>query len=118
MVLTRWDPNAPLSPHNLVLIQQTVLPFVESLQDPTSQLADSPLTPDVVTRINERLRWARGMCEDDWPPLGIPEKGKAIQQKSSVISSFCEWVTAYRGPLLLLPSTLALITLTLRAKKR
>jgi hypothetical protein len=117
MVLTRWDPTAPLSPHNLVLVQQTVLPFVESLHDP---LPDSPLTPEVVRRINDRLRWARGICENDWPPQGLPE-GECLQTRSpiaSALDALCGLVAAYRGPLLLLPSTLALIALTLRGKKR
>lgn len=117
MVLTRWDPTAPLSPHNLVLVQQTVLPFVESLHDKNTSLPDSPLTPEVVTRINDRLRWAREICENDWPPQGLPER----QPKSpiaSAVMNLCGWVTAYRGPLLLLPSTLALIALTFRANKR
>jgi hypothetical protein len=122
MALTRWDPSAPLTPFNLVLVQQSVLPFIEAMADPTSLVADppaeNPLTPQVVKRVSDRLSWARLVCENDWPPRGAAPSSPHTPPCPGAVSvcSWSDWVLRFRGPLLLLPSSLAFIALTLRAK--
>lgn len=107
---------------------QSVLPFIEALCDPTNQTLSStatdaptenPLTPQVVQRIRDRLSWARVVCESDWPPKGIapiPSAPLATDSGDASPLSWCDWAIRFRGPLLLVPSSLAFITLALRAK--
>lgn len=118
MVLTRWNPNAPLSPYNLVLIQQSILPFVENLSNSGSDsvnLPDNPLTPEVIQRINDRLNWARSVCENDWPPKGISDA--ELQNKSS-LSHWMHCLTRYRGPLIFFPSVISLGFVLFRSTRK
>lgn len=121
MVLTRWNPNAPLTPYNLVLVQQSVLPFVENLFSSSSEVTpqsstENPLTPEVIQRINDRLNWAKTVCENDWPPRGISDA--ELQKLSSpCLAWWCHWFSFYRGPLILIPSSLAVVVILQRCKR-
>lgn len=134
MVLTRWNSNEPLSPYNLVLIQQSVAPFVELRGESNSdsmliddKLVTNPLTPDVINRIQERLNWAKVICENDWPPKGIPDSNlTSINTSASTLAlapstttkvDTNNWSRNLRGPLIFIPSLLALLLVNLKGNK-
>ena len=130
MVLTRWNSQEPLSPYNLVLVQQSVAPFVESLQlsNPQSmsiddKIVENPLTPEIIKRIQDRLDWAKVICENDWPPKGI---SKENQSSSPAPTTTCistkvechDWIKNLRGPLIFIPSLfIAFLSINFRGNK-
>ena len=63
LTLTRWDASLPPTPYNLALLMQNE---AQKLHDQGAQAAFSP---EVVARVNERLRWAKKVCEDSWETL-------------------------------------------------
>lgn len=130
MVLTRWNVNEPLSPYNLVLVQQSIAPFIESLdQSNVEMLIDdkivlNPLTPEIINRIQERLNWAKVICENDWPPKGIPETNQqqSITNSSQLNTTVSvkvndDWSKNLRGPLIFIPSLIALLLINFKGNK-
>jgi len=75
LVLTRWDPKAPLTPFNLVLMMQThATAFAEGKEFPD----------DVKERIEGRLAWAKQQCKDAWLP-DRPQSVKAAQTRTNSV---------------------------------
>lgn len=57
LTLTRWNPDLPPEPYNLVLM----------MQNEAQKLAEqgqSAFPPEIVNRINKRLAWAKEICDD------------------------------------------------------
>lgn len=61
LVLTRWDPEAPPTPYNLVLVMIAQAQII-------AEQGTAALPGDVQARIQERLEWARRICEHDFNP--------------------------------------------------
>jgi hypothetical protein len=62
LTLTRWDASQPPTPHNLVLLMQNE---AQKLHEHGKEA----FPKEVVARIEERLAWAKKVCEDSWETL-------------------------------------------------
>jgi hypothetical protein len=74
MVIVRWDPAQPPTPFNLVLVQQTVAAKIEA--SPTGGRGVADFEPEVVSRVESRLQWAKEVCDREWPPSGSDYAGQ------------------------------------------
>lgn len=59
LTLTRWDPILPPTPYNLVLMMQNE---AQKLHEKGKEAFPA----ETVARIDERLRWAKKVCDESW----------------------------------------------------
>lgn len=77
--LTRWDANAPCSPYNLILL----------LQGDAQKLMDhghAAFPDELVQKINERLAWAKRVCQEDAPPPTMTVVKKPSLSQTALLS--------------------------------
>lgn len=88
-VLTRWDPDLPPTPYNLVFVQPKYGAAIEECS--TGGQGVQSFSAEVKDRIRARLLWCKDMCDQQWPPVahlsdyqGCNEAVEATRRVSSV----------------------------------
>lgn len=95
-MLTRWDPNLPPVPYNLVLLMQNE---AEKL----AEQGKESFPPEIVAKIESRLEWAKRVCDDSW---SSDYTALAIANKSSSIEKSIVMNNSQRFPLGILVSSI------------
>lgn len=79
LTLTRWDPNQPPTPYNLVLMMQNEAATL-------AEKGPSAFTEEIQKKIMGRLAYAKTICEDSWDTLdGIDQTRQATVYKRVAI---------------------------------
>lgn len=82
MVLTRWEVDQPPTPYNLVLITRTLAVKFE-------EEGKSCFSEEVVDTINQRLLWARRVCQGAWTPSRLDDAPSGTTPSRPTVQSVC-----------------------------